>query len=148
GGDGADTYVVAGQAGGHVVIQDSDTPGGNTLDFSAYLKGGVNLNLNAAGADQQVSPGLAVRLSSDTAVANVLGTPFPDHIVGNALNNELLGASLPDDRVTNPAPWNGRTQVVFLDFDSKTDPGEHVYTTDSTDANGTFLPGERTLIQQ
>src|SRR5262249_92335 len=59
---------------------------------------------------------------------------------GNGLDNQLLGADLPTLAIGVPPPWDGITQVVYLDFDSRTDPGEHVYTTG--------VGGERDLIQK
>jgi Ca2+-binding RTX toxin-like protein len=99
------------------------------LDFS-NLKGGVTLNLASTGP-QAVSSGLTLTLSSDTGIENVVGTAFADSIAGNSRDNTLLGADQPDDRVGAGAPSNGRPQQrVFLDFDTETGPGEHVYTAD------------------
>src|SRR5207244_3594286 len=67
----------------------------------------------------------------------VAGTAFADTIVGNDQANDLQGAAQGDERITTVSAWNGRAQVVLLDFDSYTNvvrPGidtgtnEHVYT--------------------
>ena len=67
-------------------------------------------------------------LTNGLGVENVVGTPAADTIRGNGLDNLLTGADLADDRGGPATPLNGRTQVVLLDFDSRTEAGEHVYT--------------------
>jgi Ca2+-binding RTX toxin-like protein len=139
GGTGSDTYVLAGASLGAVVVNETAEPGPDlsrdTLDFSGFTAGPLNLNLAVTTA-QAAAPGLTLTLTDAAGIENVIGTSFADSILGNARGNLLVGADQLDPPA-GPAPgWNGLTQVVFLDFDTYTDPGEHVYT-----------PAERAGIQ-
>ena len=81
---------------------------------------------------QEISPGgLNLKLSNPNGLENVFGTPFSDSIFGNQRNNVLIGSGSQD--ILNGADGDdtlqgGATTVVFLDFDSAFDPGEHIYT--------------------
>src|SRR5262249_13514157 len=66
--------------------------------------------------------------SDGMGVENVIGTSGADVIRGNGADNQLSGAALAPAQMGAAPGWNGVTQVVFLDFDSRTDAGEHVYT--------------------
>src|SRR5439155_9544602 len=43
-------------------------------------------------------------------------------------NMILYGAAPLDDRAANAPAWHGQTQTVYLDFDTYTVAGKHVYT--------------------
>jgi Ca2+-binding RTX toxin-like protein len=140
GGTGNDTFVLAGSSLGTIVIDEVAGPNPDlsrdTLDFSAFIGGPININL-AVTTPQTVTPGqLTMTLTDAAGIENVIGTAFADTILGNARDNLLLGAD-PLNPPTGVAPgWDGVTQVVFLDFDTYTEAGEHPYTA-----------GERAAIQ-
>ncbi|MEI8318970.1 MAG: hypothetical protein WCH79_13585, partial [Planctomycetia bacterium] len=95
---GNDSYVFSGTLSGSVTIvevADTDT---DTLDFTALAGGGVSLDLAVTTAQTVVS-GLALSLSSDTSIENVIGTALADTIRGNARDNTLLGLT-GDDALT------------------------------------------------
>jgi len=126
GGPGNDTYVFPGSNLGEVVINEPalPTPDGcvDTLDFS-YASFAVTLDLGLT-TMQVVSAGnLVLALSDAMGIENVVGSPQADAITGNSRDNLLIGAAGLDDRFdVIPAPVAGVTQVVYLDFDSATDP--------------------------
>ncbi|HKB02850.1 MAG TPA: hypothetical protein VKD90_11565, partial [Gemmataceae bacterium] len=137
GGTGSDTYVLAGASLGAVVVDETAEPAPDlsqdTLDFSGFTGGPINLNLGVT-SPQAVAPGLNLTLTDGAGIETVIGTAYADQVTGNARDNLLVGADLLD-APAGPAPgWNGRTQVVFLDFDTYTDAGEHVYTAAERDA--------------
>jgi hypothetical protein len=133
GGTGDDGYAFVAGLTGDLTVSEPANADTDTLDFSNLTTGAVTVDL-AVKTRQPVAPGLSLTLASDTGIENVVGTQFADNIRGNARNNQLLGADLPDDRVGNGPAWNGRTQTVYLDFDSKTQPNDHVYTQAERDA--------------
>ncbi|MCS6978295.1 MAG: tandem-95 repeat protein [Gemmatales bacterium] len=106
-----------------------DAKGIDFLDFSAATYG-ISLNLAEIGTDQAIDvAGNGVTLLG--IFENVLGTGFADLIVGNELRNVIAGAGGQDRLEGGPGDdvlQGGVTQVVYLDFDSATGKGEHVYT--------------------
>jgi Ca2+-binding RTX toxin-like protein len=141
GGADGDSYGFTGPAPGHVTVKE-DTTGptassGDTLDFSGFSGGAVTVDLTRTD-EQTLTAGKLWLTLNDTntpagaaGIENVVGTAFADSITGNDQANVLLGADAlkhPEDYLAVAPAWS-RTQVVFLDFDSKTDPAtEHVYT--------------------
>ena len=119
-------YFVGGVTGA-LVLEESAFGGTDTLDFSRLTGGGVTIDL-ATTAPQVVRAGLTLSLTNGLGVENVVGTTAADTIRGNSRDNVLTGADLAENRGGAVTPLNGRTQVVFLDFDSRTEAGEHVYT--------------------
>jgi hypothetical protein len=124
GGAGTDSYLFYANAQGNVVFNEPPAPPGQdvtneTLDFSGYTAGGINLDLSNP-APQLVGPNLTLTLpipSPTGGIENVVGTAFADHIHGNSLGNVLAGGAPLDARDVNPPQvWNGKTQVVLLDF--------------------------------
>ena len=126
-GIGDDRVYFVGGATGALLLEESAFGGVDTLDFSRLTGGGITIDL-ATTAPQIVRAGLMLLLTNGQGVENVVGTPAADTIRGNSLDNLLTGADLADDRGGPATPLNGRTQVVLLDFDSRTEAGEHVYT--------------------
>ena len=62
----------------------------NTLDFSLFTAG-INLDLEAVGP-QAVSPGLLnLTLTNPLSINKVVGTPYPDTILGNGRDDTLIG---------------------------------------------------------
>ena len=124
GGTGSDTVVLAGSSLGTVIIDE--VAGANpdlsrdTLDFSGFIGGPINLNLVVTSA-QTVTPGHLTLILSDAAgIENVIGTAFADNVLGNGRDNVLLGAD-PLNAQSGVAPaWDGVTQVVYLDFNTYT----------------------------
>src|SRR5262249_25261571 len=140
---GDDTYVFSGNMTGDVVVDDPYQPDASgadnsvdTLDFSGFTTGPVSVDLGTT-ARQKVSSGdLYVTFSDTKGIENLTGTAFGDTLVGNDRNNDLRGADLLDDRAGVAPGWNGKTQVVLLDFDTYTnrdpltgpqDQHEHFY---------------------
>src|SRR5262249_37004614 len=123
-----------GPQGNDTVVKTPDQ-GKGALDFSEF-EGPVQVDLRQSGP-QVVSPGLlTLTLSSPSGVTDVLGSPFDDTIFGNAADNVLRGGAGQDLLVGfagNDTLQGGFTQVVYLDFDSLTIPGQHVYTQDERD---------------
>jgi Ca2+-binding RTX toxin-like protein len=129
GGDGNDTYVFVGNSPGAVNITESATGGVDTLDFSSFTGGPINLDLSLPTMQALGTvPGNSITLSDGMGIENVIGTSGADIIRGNGADNQLSGAALAPASMGAAPSWNGVTQTVYLDFDSRTDPGEHVYT--------------------
>ncbi len=127
GGAGNDTYLFIGGGLGSDLVVEAANLDADTLDFSGFI-GAVTVDLALTTA-QVVNPGnLTLTFSSSTGIENVVGSKFADFIFGNDRDNVLTGADFFDDRFGGAPGWNGVTQVVFLDFDTFSDPGEHVYT--------------------
>ena len=129
GGAGDDDYVFTGAVGGAFSIGEAPQAGADTLDFSRVRGGGVGIDLGSA-RPQEVRRGLVLELACDSAIENVVGTPEDDVIRGNSRGGVLLGADPADDRGGAASVGSGRTQAVVLDFDARTDPGEHAYAAD------------------
>jgi len=132
GGAGSDTIVLAGNTLGTVLLGETAEPNPDlsrdTLDFSSFTGGPINFNLGVTGP-QTLNPGhLVLNLTDGSAIEDVIGTAGADTVTGNARDNMLVGADLLDTAPGAAPGWNGRTQVVYLDFETYTDPGEHVYT--------------------
>ena len=136
GGAGSDTYVFDGSDLGEDTIEELPGNSGDTLDFSG-LSAPVAVDL-ASTAVQEVSPGhLSLKLSSDVGLENVIGTAFADVMYGNEQDNYLMGAGgrdLLEGRGGNDVLLAGWTRWVYLDFDSATNAGEHIYTAAERDA--------------
>ena len=128
GGAGNDAYVFSGSALGSDVVDEAANADTDVLDFSTFASA-VSVDL-ASIAPQVVSVGnLTLRLTSAAGIENAIGSAFGDQLLGNDRANGLSGTDTLDDRGGAALPWDGRTQVVFLDFDTETGPGEHAYTT-------------------
>ena len=80
---------------------------------------------------------LTLSLSDAMGISNVLGSPYDDTIIGNARDNTILGTG-GDDLIAglggNDVIEGGITRTIFLDFDTDTTPGDHVYTQDERNA--------------
>ena len=132
GGGGRDTWMFMGALGGGLLVEDVGGEA-DTLDFSLLTGGGITVDLGNT-SPQEVRPGFVVTLGSGEAIENVIGTPGDDTIRGNGRGGTLLGADPADDRAGPVEHGPGRTQVVYLDFDSRTDPGERPYGADEREA--------------
>lgn len=129
GGSGDDTYVIVGNSPGSIAISESAADAGaDTIDLSNFTGGPVTLDL-ALTSPQALGAiaGNSLALSEGMGIENVIGTGAGDTMRGNGANNQIQGADLPPPVMGAAPGWDGVTQVVFLDFDSRTDPGEHVY---------------------
>src|SRR5262249_34894770 len=137
GSGGNDSYYFVGggngNALGNVVLNEPAPvtgPGAprQTLDFSSFQGGGVNLNLNNSGKPQAVTSGLT--LTVPASITNVVGSPASDTLTGNNLNDTIPGAAVDNpDPYALPAvpPANPQTQWVYLDFkDYPTPPSSEV----------------------
>ena len=136
GGPGSDTYVYRGDEAGSDTIVEPPSNSGDTLDFTDFFAP-IQLNLGTTDA-QEVSPGkLALTLSSDVGIENVLGTAFSDVIVGSVADNVLDGGGgfdWLDGSAGDDVLRAGATRRVYLDFDSATELGEHNYSPFERDA--------------
>ena len=159
GGDGDNTYlfsgapaadVTIGQAlfaeagsvgtanGAPVFVASPTASGGvNTLDFSDYTGGGLSLDLMSTTPQPQAG-GLSLTLTDPEGISDVFGTQYGDQISGNLRPDLISTADLSDYRLAGqPASGPGaafspdaRTQWVYLDFDTYTVAGDHVYSAD------------------
>ncbi|MDX2038441.1 MAG: PKD domain-containing protein [Isosphaeraceae bacterium] len=137
GGIGDDSYEFVGSPVIQVVITESSTAvGSDTLDFSSFSAGGITIDLSSS-ATMHLPGGATLTSTDPEGLENVVGTVFPDVILGNAQANHLAGSAVVDDRLASPGSLGEperRTQWVLLDFDTFTDraaetgPAEHVYT--------------------
>jgi len=117
GGGGNDTYVFGPLTQGNVTVNDGATTN-NTLDFSLF-GAGINLDLDAA-LPQAVSPGLLnLTLTNPLSINEVLGSPYPDTIMGNGRNDTLIGNGdndYPNARGGAALIEGYKTTVVYVDF--------------------------------
>jgi hypothetical protein len=134
GGDDSDVYTFSGATVGHVVLAEHAQTGidvsQDLLDFSGLrAPTGITLDLELT-SPQQVVPGtFSLTLGDSQGIEDVIGTPGADVIKGNDRPNVLRGAAqLVHEPLSQASVGNSTTQVVYLDFDSDQDPGEHIYT--------------------
>ena len=132
-GFGDERVFFVGGVSGTLVLDEAANAGIDTLDFSQLTGGGITIDLELT-APQVVRAGLTLALTNALGIESVVGTVAADTIRGNGRGNLLLGADLADDRGGAATPLNGRLQNVFLDFDSRTEAGEHLYTAAERDA--------------
>lgn len=128
GSGGNDTYRFNQHAAGHHFINETNSDGEDTLDFGDFVTG-VSVDLSSLVA-QTVAPGLTLTITGQ--LENAFGTEYDDSLKGNSLDNKLFGINGSDSLVGgdgNDTLSAGRRRVVFLDFDSGSEVGEHVYTT-------------------
>jgi Ca2+-binding RTX toxin-like protein len=142
GGAGDDWYVET-PGGSDIRI---DSAGLDTLDFSSSSSG-ITIDLSvSSGAPQETTAGGSLSLNG--IFENVVGSGFGDTIIGNSVKNVLVGGGGRDKLSGGGGDdylQGGFTQVVLLDFDSRTEPFEWKYSTDSRLAilnavSATFLP--------
>lgn len=130
GGNGNDQYVFDRNANGSVTVTESGGGGDrDRLDFRD-LSRGIAIDLKILGPQTITTDGLTLTLAGGE-IEDVMGTGFSDVIFANDRNNTIYGLGGSDyldggdgaDRI-----FAAGTRIVWLDFDSQTDPGEHVYT--------------------
>ena len=131
GGANDDLFLFAGELTGRIRIGEDAGVDRDALDFSSLRVApgatGVTVDLSSS-STQAIFSGLSLTLSSDQGIEDVVGSEGSDVIRGNARSNQISGADIVDDRLSDGPAWNGRSQRVFLDFDSRTDGSERVYT--------------------
>ena len=137
----ADAGSMSNAGGTTVFVANPANPTGsgggiNTLDFSGYTGGGISLDLMNT-APQALAGGLSLTLTDPEGISDVVGTQYADQIYGNLRPDVISTADLPDSRLAgqvSPAATSftpdARTQWVYLDFDTYTVAGDHVYTAD------------------
>jgi hypothetical protein len=117
GGAGQDTFVFGDSTQGNVTINNAHDSS-DSLDFSQF-SAGIDLDLEKVGP-QVVSPGLmTLSITNPLAVRQVLGSPYPDTIMGNGAGDTLVGNGGDDylDGRGGAALIEGtETQVVYLNF--------------------------------
>ncbi len=126
GGAGNDTYLFFNSQASSQTVFESANAGSDTLDFSSVMSS-INLDLSSTSA-QAAASNLSVQLIGD--LENIIGSDFNDRLVGNDLNNILIGQGGQDTLLGgagNDRLEAGRRRTVFLDFDSASEIGEHVY---------------------
>ncbi|MGB7324249.1 MAG: putative Ig domain-containing protein, partial [Rubripirellula sp.] len=97
----------------------------------------MKLDLTIVGLQTIAAGFLAIDLADPARIENAVGTVFDDRLFGNAANNRIVGGGGSDfvygddgdDYLTA-----ARTRFVYLDFDSQTGTGNHVYTQTERDA--------------
>ena len=133
GGTGDDTFYFQSNPQADVLLVETYAGAADdsrdTLDFSAFSGGALNLDLRLI-AKQSQSSVFAITLSDGNGIENVIGTPLADVISGNSRDNGISGARYGEDFSGSAAGTRGTTQWVLLDFDTWTEDGEHVYTDD------------------
>ena len=136
GGEGDDTWIFEADPAATVQIVETwtgvDDSSSDTLNFSSFTGGALIIDLRSTDP-QQLSDNLTITLSDARGVENVIGTSEADTIYGNLQDNIILGAEYSDGYAGNVAADRGVTQWVLLDFDTYSEDGEHVYTTDERD---------------
>ena len=130
---GDDRYTVINDPSAELTISEPDGSGTDTLDFSAFSGGPLDIHLGIT-TPQPQSTRFTIQFANGLAMEDILGTPFADNISGNANGNVINGAEFFDGFAGPVATPDGITQWVLLDFDSATDAGEHVYSEQERDA--------------
>ena len=150
GDEGNDTYTFIGNPRASVTIGETYTGASDatvdTVVFSSFTGGAITVDLRSTLPQPQGIqvapanvPNFTLTLVDGMGVEAVVGTPFGDTIQGNARDNILRGAEYFDEfgqqtGSTVIAGQRGETQWVLLDFDSRTETGEHVYTPEEREA--------------
>jgi Bacterial Ig-like domain (group 3)/Right handed beta helix region len=137
GNSGGDTYTFEGAPQASVSItQPASTASqsvSNELDFSTFSAGGINLDLEKTGAQNE--EGLILNLVNAAGINEVVGAPTANTIAGNAQVDILDTEGLSESPATTSNTPNiiAPTQWVYLDFDTYADPIDgqppQVYTT-------------------
>ncbi|MDA8744596.1 hypothetical protein N9N28_08185 [Rubripirellula amarantea] len=137
---GDDVYAFGRDAAGTVTILEASGEGNDHIDLRD-LSRGVAIDLKDA-FQQSIAMDLDViianpGLTSLAEIESVTGTAFADTIYANDLDNTVYGLGgrdLIDGRGGADILYAAGTRLVYLDFDSVTDIGEHVYTQAERDA--------------
>ncbi|WP_145944014.1 LamG-like jellyroll fold domain-containing protein [Fuerstiella marisgermanici] len=137
GGAGGDTYRFRRDAAGNDTI-DEPAIGGTTPDLLDFFEFGQAVTIDiGSSATQTLAPGLSLTFTNPQQIEDVRGTAFSDDITGNEAANKIIGAG-GQDRLDGAAGDDlleaGQVKQIFLDFDTETDVGEHVYTTEERNA--------------
>lgn len=136
GGAGNDRYLFVGNALTSTVVTEQPLAAPDTsvdtLDFSAFTRGALTLDLSLT--TTQTIAGMSFRLTSGTAIENVIGTTGSDAITGNSRNNRLEGGDYSQPFTNAVAPLRTTAQWVLVDFDTQTQSDEHQYSTSTRQA--------------
>ncbi|MFN5274332.1 MAG: beta strand repeat-containing protein [Planctomycetota bacterium] len=133
GGAGDDTYQFLGTPLGYLQLTELYSGVADTsrdmLDFSAYLGGLISIDL-ASATKQSLGSGFWLQLPVDSlmGIEDVRGSQAGDTILGNDRPNVLMGARYLSSTPGDALARNRESQWVLLDFDTKTDSQEYVYT--------------------
>jgi Ca2+-binding RTX toxin-like protein len=96
GGEDDDVYRFSGSLLGNDDVIEDAFEDVDTLDFTGFAGGGINLDLSLT-TERVINAGdLTLQLSSSTGIENVIGTAFEDTIRGNSRDNNLQGQGLKD----------------------------------------------------
>jgi Ca2+-binding RTX toxin-like protein len=141
---GGDSYLFGpGNLGSDRVVEAANLDS-DTLDFTGF-SAPVVVDLGKT-TPRRIGAGLlTLTLSSSTGIENVIGGAFDDTITGNDRANLLVGSGGVDALYGGGGDdilQAGRTQVVFLDFDSFGYTGAHAYTTAERDAIQARMAGQ------
>jgi Ca2+-binding RTX toxin-like protein len=137
GNGGHDMYFFTGTQLGSNTINDSHATNFDTLNFHQF---GGPINLDLTKSSQVVNGASVLTLADPQAIIAAIGSDYADSIMGNSLpggGNTILGGGGSDSIVGgqgNDLLQAGIPQVVFLDFDTATNPGDHIYTQVERDA--------------
>ena len=152
GGGGNDIWAFQGTPHADVSVQEDNSAGVNTFDFSTFTTDAVTVNLSRTDV-QTVAPNLTITLSDGMGISNVIGTLKADTLIGNGRDGTLAGAATQTPETVDPTPTSAvRTQYVYLDFDTYTnndpaigaDPNgiEHEYSQPERDAIQALLEAD------
>lgn len=133
---GDDSYTFVGNPQANVRVGESysgtDDVSVDTLNFSTFTGGPLDIDLRSL-VPQTQSAKFTLTLTDELGVEAMIGTQFGDTIGGNARDNLIYGAEYSEGFSGQVAGSRGETQWVLLDFDSRTETGEHVYTPEERD---------------
>ena len=126
-GTGSNDFLFNGTPQAAITIDPAAVPGtiDNTLDFSTYFGGGLDLDLMKT-TPQTIAGGMTLTLGNPEEISSVVGTQYTNKIYGNDLADTLYSAALSDPTTatnyTTPSVPNATTQWAYLDFTSFDDP--------------------------
>lgn len=130
GGIGDDWYIEVPGSTDYRIEPFGSAGGIDTLDFSS-ARSGISLDLGQNNGQLQTVDQYGDRMALTGDFEHLIGSGFSDVIVGNGEANKLIGGGGRDsiDGAGGDDLLNGGfQQVVFLDFDSATQPFEWQYT--------------------
>ncbi len=136
GGGGNDTYLFPSANEGSDIVVEKPNIDNDELNFADFPDT-INLDLSLT-TTQVVHPGkLSLTLSDAAGFERVIGSAFPDTILGNSRDNQIYGAGGVDHiegREGNNLLQGGLFQTVYLDFVTNVGRSSHVYTAEERDA--------------
>jgi Ca2+-binding RTX toxin-like protein len=134
-GTGSDQMTGGAGDTGYLLVPDGidsvmDSGGVDWLNFAA-ANAGVSLDLSLNAGQLQTVDANGSILSLNGVFENLRGSSFADFVTGDGGNNILIGAGGADTLLgaggADVLRGGVSTQVVYLDFDTESGPGDYVY---------------------